>query len=115
LLEECPHWEIVGEADNGPEAVRLADDLKPDVAIIDIGTPSTIGIETTRQIARQSPQTHILVLGTYLDDAYVSRVRAAGACGYLLKDSADAYLPQAVTALLEGKHFFHNREIAATR
>jgi DNA-binding NarL/FixJ family response regulator len=114
LLEECPHWEIVGEAGDGPEAVRLVDELKPDVAIIDMGTPSINGIETTRRIARHSPRTHVLVLGTYPGDAYVSRVQEAGARGYLLKDSADAYLGRAVTALSQGKYFSYNRESTST-
>jgi DNA-binding NarL/FixJ family response regulator len=111
FLEERPDWQIVAETDDDMNAVRLADDLQPDVAIIDIGTPSNDGMETTRRIVRQSPQTHILVLGTYPDDAYVRRVRQAGARGYLLTDDVDAYLQHAVTALSQGKYFFHNREV----
>jgi two-component system, NarL family, response regulator NreC len=107
-------WEIVGETDDGRDAVRLADDLKPDIAIIDIGTPSIKGIETTRRIAEQSPQTYILVLGSHPDDVYVSLVQRAGGRGYLLKDSADSYLHHAVTALSHGKYFFLNRESTGT-
>jgi DNA-binding NarL/FixJ family response regulator len=115
VLEESPDWEVVGETDDGCEAVRLADDLKPDVVIIDIGTSWTSGIEATRQIVRPSPPPHILVLGTYPDDAYVSEVRRAGARGYVLKDSADAQLLPAVKALSQGRSFFHSRDISSTR
>ena len=110
LLEERPGWQIVAETDDDGNAVQLVDDLQPDVAIIDIGMPSSTGIETTRCIVRQSPQTHILVLGTYPGDAYVSQVKQAGARGYLLADDASEYLQHAVAALLKGKYFFNNRE-----
>jgi two-component system, NarL family, response regulator NreC len=115
VLEESPDWEVVGEADDGCEAVRLADDLRPDVVLIDIGTSSIGGIEATRRITLRSPQTHVLVMGTYPDDAYVSRVRQAGGRGYLLKDSADILLQPAITALTQGRSFFHNRDITSTR
>jgi DNA-binding NarL/FixJ family response regulator len=111
MIEERPDWRIVAETDDHGSAVQLIDDLQPDVAIIDIGTPSSNGIETTRRIVRQSPQTQILVLGTYPGDAYVSQVRQAGARGYLLADDANEYLQHAVTALSKGKCFFNNREV----
>lgn len=112
FLEECPHWEIVAEAGDGPEAIRQAANLEPDVAIIDIGMPSLSGIEAIREIVRHSPTTHILALGTYPDEAYVSQVRQAGARGYLLKESAEADLLHAVSAVSQGKLFFDNRDIA---
>jgi DNA-binding NarL/FixJ family response regulator len=106
VLEECPDWEVVAEAGDGREAVRQAEEHKPDVAIIDVAMPLLNGIETTRQIARRSPNTRILVLTMHSDEAYVNQILQAGATGYLLKDSADVDLLQAVSAVSKGKSFF---------
>src|SRR5215204_3974612 len=106
VLEERPDWEVVAEAGDGREAVRQAEELKPDVAIIDVAMPLLNGIEATRQIARRSPSTRILVLSMHSDEAYVRQILEAGAIGYLLKDSADVDLIQAVTAVSQGKSFF---------
>jgi len=106
VLEECPDWEVVAEAGDGREAVRQAEDLKPDVAIIDVAMPLLNGIETTRQIVKRSPTTRILVLSMHSDEAYVNQILKAGATGYLLKDSADVDLLQAVSAVSKGKSFF---------
>lgn len=106
LLEEREDWEVVAEAGDGREAVRLAELHKPDVAILDVAMPLLNGIETTRQIVKKSPATQILVLSMYADDAYVVQILQAGATGYLLKDSADTDLIQAVTAVSLGRSFF---------
>jgi DNA-binding NarL/FixJ family response regulator len=106
VLEERPDWEIVAEAGDGREAVRHAEKLKPDVAIIDIAMPLLNGIETTRQIVKRSPSTRVLVLTMYSDEAYVNQVLKAGATGYLLKDSADVDLIQAVSVVSRGESFF---------
>jgi DNA-binding NarL/FixJ family response regulator len=106
VLEERPDWEVVAEAGDGREAVRQAEQLKPDVAIVDIGMPLLNGVETTRQIVKRSPATRVLVLTMYSDEAYVNQVLQAGATGYLLKDSADVDLVQAVGAVSQGKSFF---------
>ena len=106
VLEERSDWEVVAEAGDGREAVRQAEELKPDVAIIDVAMPLLNGIETTRQIARRSPSTRILVLTMHSDEAYVNQILKAGATGYLLKDSADVDLLQAVSAVSNGKSFF---------
>jgi two-component system response regulator NreC len=106
VLEERPEWEVVAEASDGREAVRLAERHKPDVAIIDVAMPLLNGIETTRQITRRVPGTRVLVLSMHADEAYVTQILQAGATGYLLKDSADVDLMQAVGAVALGKSFF---------
>jgi DNA-binding NarL/FixJ family response regulator len=106
MLEEQPEWEVVAEAGDGREAVRLAEQHKPDVAIVDVAMPLLNGIEATRQITKRAPATRVLVLSMHADDAYVIQILQAGATGYLLKDSADVDLIQAVTAVARGKSFF---------
>jgi DNA-binding NarL/FixJ family response regulator len=106
VLEARPDWEVVAEAGDGREAVRQAEELRPDVAILDVAMPTLNGIEATRQIARRAPNTRILVLSMYSDEAYVTQILRAGASGYLLKDSADVDLVQAVGAVADGKSFF---------
>ena len=106
VLEERPDWEVVAEAGDGREAVRLAEQHKPDVAILDVAMPLLNGIEATRQIAKRVPVTRILVLSMHADEAYVTQILQAGATGYLLKDSADVDLLQAVEEVAQGKSFF---------
>jgi DNA-binding NarL/FixJ family response regulator len=106
VLEEQPDWRVVAEASDGRDAIRLAEQHKPDVAIIDVAMPLLNGIETSRQIARRAPGVRILVLSMYADEAYVTQILKAGATGYLLKDSADVDLLKAVNAVALGKSFF---------
>ncbi|OFW10327.1 MAG: DNA-binding response regulator [Acidobacteria bacterium RIFCSPLOWO2_02_FULL_59_13] len=106
ILEEHPQMEVVAEASDGREAVQLALEKKPDVVVMDIGMPHLNGMEAARQILRRLPATKILVLSMYSDESYVVQVLEAGAKGYLLKDSADAELVEAVQAVSNGKSFF---------
>jgi two-component system response regulator NreC len=106
VLEERPEWEVVAEAGDGREAVRQAEEVRPDVAIVDVAMPLLNGIEAVRQIARKAPGTRVLVLSMHADEAYVTQMLRAGAAGYLLKDSADVDLLQAVDAISAGKSFF---------
>jgi len=106
VLEERAEWEVVAEAGDGREAVRKAEELKPDVAVIDIAMPLLNGIEATRQIVKRSPATRVLILTMHSDEAYVNQILQAGATGYLLKDSADVDLIQAVGDVSTGKSFF---------
>lgn len=106
VLEDRPEWEVVAEAGDGREAVRLAEQFVPDVAILDVAMPLLNGIEATRQITRRVPSTRIVVLSMYADEAYVTQILQAGAAGYLLKDSADVDLIQAVAEVAQGRSFF---------
>jgi DNA-binding NarL/FixJ family response regulator len=106
VLEERPEWEVVAEAGDGREAVRLAGQHRPDVAIVDVAMPLLNGIETTRQITKRAPNTRVLVLSMHADEAYVTQILQAGATGYLLKDSADVDLVKAVEEAMSGRSFF---------
>ena len=106
VLEERPEWQVVAEAGDGHEAVRLSELHKPDVAVLDVAMPLLNGIEATRRIAKRVPHTRILVLSMYSDEAYVTQMMKAGATGYLLKDSAGVDLLEAVQAVAQGKSYF---------
>jgi DNA-binding NarL/FixJ family response regulator len=106
LIEGRDEWQVVAEAGDGREAVALAEQHRPDVAVIDVSMPCLNGIEAVRQITARAPRTRVLVLSMYDDEAYVTQVLRAGAAGYILKDSAEADLVQAITAVSEWKAFF---------
>jgi len=106
LLEKTPNLEVVEETENGRQAVELAAALKPDVVVMDVGMPMLNGIEATKQIANQCPETRVVILSMHSDETYVMRALQAGACGYLLKDSAAVDLIGAIEAVTHGKSFF---------
>ena len=106
LLERAPGMEIVGEASDGREAVRLAAELRPHVAVMDIGMPQLNGIEATAQIVKQNPNVSVIILSVHSDESYLLRALSAGAKGYLLKDSAEEDLVRAVQVAAQGKPFF---------
>jgi len=101
-----PDFTVVGEASDGREAVALAEQLKPDVVVMDIGMPSLNGIEACRQIHDSLLGTQVIMLSMHSDEGYVLRALKAGAKGYMLKDSAEADLASAIRAVMGGKSFF---------
>jgi DNA-binding NarL/FixJ family response regulator len=105
-LEQNSDFEVVGEATEGREAVRMAEELLPDVVIMDIAMPNLNGIQATTQLVRKNPQIAVIILSMYSDETYLMRTLAAGAKGYLLKESADVDLLRAVEVVAQGKPFF---------
>jgi DNA-binding NarL/FixJ family response regulator len=106
VLAQDPAITIVGEAGDGQQAVRLAEEARPDVVILDIAMPHLNGIEAAAQIARRDKRAGILILSMYSDEEYLVRALNAGVRGYLLKDSAEPDLVRAVRAVAAGKTFF---------
>lgn len=106
LLMAEPDIEIVGEAENGRQAVQLVRQLAPDVTIMDIAMPVLNGLEATRQITRAMPRTKVIVLSSYCDDAYVQQLTEAGAVGYLVKQTAATDLLKAIHEAQKGNAYF---------
>ncbi len=109
LLGTHPGWEVCGEAVTGRDAVEKARQLNPDIAVIDISMPELNGLEATRQIRKECPQTEVLVVTIHESDQIVRAVLEAGARGYILKSDSDDNLILAVEALRAHKPFFTAR------
>lgn len=107
ILEQEADLEVVAEAGDGQEAVRLAGTFKPDVAIIDIAMPKLDGIEATRQIKGLYPTIAVLILSAYDDDQFVFSLLEAGAAGYLLKSVRGRELIDAVRQVYAGESVLH--------
>lgn len=106
LLESHVEFQVVAEAANGLEAVALAEKHRPDVAVLDVAMPVLNGIEAARQIEGKGLGTEVVFLSMHSDESYVLKALKSGARGYLLKDSAEHDLIQAVTTVHDGKAFF---------
>jgi len=106
LLESQPEFIVVAEAADGRQAVEQAEATQPDVAVVDIAMPNLSGIEAAQRIATSLPQTAIVILSMHSDESYVLRALKVGAKGYLLKDSAEGDLIDAIKAVHQGKTFF---------
>jgi len=107
LLEREKDLEVVGEAGDGEEAVRLASQLKPDVVIMDVAMPKLNGIEATKQIKALLPSAAVLILSGYDYDEYIFGLLEAGAAGYLLKDVSGDELIGAIRAVYAGEPVLH--------
>jgi DNA-binding NarL/FixJ family response regulator len=106
LLEREPAFRVVGEASDGRQAIALAEQLEPDVLVLDLAMPNLNGIEAARQIMASNPDIAIVILSMHSDESYVIRALKAGARAYLLKDSAEGDLIAAIHAITDGKSFF---------
>ncbi|MFZ2629997.1 MAG: response regulator transcription factor [Desulfosalsimonadaceae bacterium] len=113
LLENQKNMTVVGEAENGRLAVRLAAELKPDVVVMDINMPELNGIEATRQIVAELPGTKIIALSMYSDKRYVVGMLKAGVSGYLLKNCAFDELVTAISAVMNNQNYM-SQKIAGT-
>jgi len=107
ILEQEPDLEVVAEAGDGEEAVKLACDLKPDVALVDVAMPRLDGIEATRRIKAQCPAVAVLVLSAYDDDQFIFGLLEAGAAGYLLKSVRGQEIVDAIRAVHAGESVLH--------
>jgi len=105
LLETQPGWEVSAEGSTGREAVELVKRLRPHVVVMDVSLPELNGLEATRQIVRESPQTEVLVLTMHHSEQLARDVLQAGARGYVLKSDADQNLIAAVESLRQHKPF----------
>lgn len=103
LLERKPDFHIVGEASNGEEAVRLAQELQPDVVVMDVRMPKMSGVEATRRIKEECPDVKVLVLTAHDDDEYVFALLQAGANGYLMKTAEFDELVKAIRTVASGQ------------
>ncbi len=100
ILHPFPEWELCGEADNGNDAIRMADELKPEFIIMDVSMPGVNGIEATRVIRKTQPDVKIVLLTLHESADLVRSAFRAGARGYLLKTDAEQELVRALTVLI---------------
>ena len=89
MLENDPEMEVVGEATDGREAVRLAEELRPKIIVMDIGMPQLNGLEATAQIVKRDPDAAVIILSVYTDEIYLVRALKSGVKGYLVKGSVE--------------------------
>lgn len=106
LLEAEEDIKVVGEAENGRQAVQLAKKLQPNVVVLDVAIPLLNGLEATRQITRDVPSSKVLILSSYSDDEYVQQLTEEGAAGYLLKQTAANDLIKAIREAQKGNAYF---------
>jgi len=103
MLEDEPSFHVAGEASDGLEAVKLAEELKPDVIVMDCALPQMNGIEASRRILAKLPETAILMLSMHSEDTLVKQAMEAGARGYILKNAMDLDLVSAIKKVAEGQ------------
>jgi DNA-binding NarL/FixJ family response regulator len=107
ILEGDPDFQIMGEAANGEDTLKMVEEVSPDVVILDIAMPVLNGIEVTRQIKKTHPETAILILSNYDNDEFVFSLLEAGAAGYLLKDVGSQDIINAIKAIKRGESVLH--------
>ncbi|HLF26697.1 MAG TPA: response regulator transcription factor [Anaerolineae bacterium] len=113
LLERAPDIDVVGEANNGMEALRLVEELRPDVLLLDMEMPGLKGAEVARQLKATSSPVQILALSAYDDKQYIIGLLAAGAAGYLTKEEVPEAIIEAVRGVARGEQGWVSRRVAA--
>ena len=109
VVDENDDLEIVGEANDGTEAVRKVKELKPDIVIMDINMPQIGGIEATRQITGNGCRAHVIALSSYLNESLITEMLEAGASGYVTKDCISDELIRAIRAVHCGQRYLCDR------
>ena len=104
-VESQPEWEVCGEAGDGRQAIRLAEELKPDIILMDVSMPVLNGLTAAAKLSRIMPEVKILTLTRHTDDAYLQEMLQAGVCGYILKQSAPDELIRAIRAVAKGDKY----------
>jgi DNA-binding NarL/FixJ family response regulator len=107
LLSTEPDFEVVGEAEHGQEALQLAEQLQPEVVLLDVSMPGLSGIETARQLKRKLPEIYVLILTAHEDDSLLQEAIQAGAAGYIVKWAAESELIDAIRAVRRGDLYVH--------
>jgi DNA-binding NarL/FixJ family response regulator len=105
LLGAQPDFQVVGEAADGPEAVRLTERLRPHVLVLDLTMPGLNGLAVAREVARRAPRTRVVILSMHSDSAYVLEALRAGALAYVLKDAGAEELIRGIREAAEGRHY----------
>ena len=105
LLHSLPNIEVIGEASDGHEAIDVIARQQPDVVIMDIGMPGLNGVDSTRRIVKQSPDTRVIILSMHANEEYVGRALEAGAMGYVLKGAEPAELELVLKAVMRGETY----------
>jgi len=106
MLEDEPDMEVIGEAGDGEESIKLARELHPQVVVMDSALPGMNGLQATRQIIEDSPETNVLMLSMHSENTWVRQAVEAGAKGYILKNALDLELGAAVRKVAAGKTIF---------
>lgn len=113
LLERAPDIVVVGEASDGPDALKMVSDLSPDVLLLDMELPGLSGSEVAQQLQRTGAQTKILALSAYDDKQYIQELLANGAAGYLIKEEVPEAIVEAVRGVSRGEKGWVSRRVAA--
>lgn len=105
IIEDHQKYEVIGEAGNGSEALRMAKKIKPDLALVDISLPDESGIELARDMLKVSSKTRIMIVSMHSKIDYIAGAFRAGATGYIIKESASAKLLEGINVVLKGDYF----------
>lgn len=108
LLSNQPNWVVVGEAQNGADALRVAADLQPDIILLDLNMPQVDGLSVIGDIRKAAPDTRILVLTMHEEGSYLQEAIRSGASGYVLKKAVDTELLMAIEAVMRGEFYVHS-------